>query len=246
MFSFRSKPHSFYTFFNQFLLGKPVCEVPTDLLTNWSYLSELINSTRFLRDWIEIDTIKKLNVSKALQPKELQNSIENVVEKAYAYYSVMNIILDNATEILDHMNDVINADKETFKIVETKLAALDDHDKLRAACSAIDIVEGYLKDFVKRVNVTMKTFCEIVAPFLSKINEFIIKLKSKYNMLVDDIDTAKLEIEDFINLLKDEIANTEPRMQIVNDDLIKTTHVEGSDCEKYLHEIQVYFEELLN
>lgn len=45
---------------------------------------------------------------------------------------------------------------ETFKILETKLTALKDHDKLKAACSAIDMVESYLKDFVKRVNVTIK------------------------------------------------------------------------------------------
>lgn len=57
---------------------------------------------------------------------------------------------------------------------------------------------------------------------------------------------AKLEIGDFINLLKNEIVNTESRIQVVNDDMINITHAESADCEKYLHDIQIYFEELLN
>lgn len=144
------------------------------------------------------------------------------------------------------MNEVIKADDKTLKFVQTKLAVLDEADKRKISCAEIEIVEDFLKGFVARVNVCMATAREILAPFLSDIVIKITEITLEYNTPDADIETAEKEIESLTNLLRDETANTESRMEIVKDDLANNILANGFECEKYLEDVYSYFEELLN
>lgn len=199
-----------------------------------------------MKSWLNQETIESLSTSVQFLPEKLKEPVDSLVTETYHFYDETERCIDNVTDHLQDMNDIIKSDIAAANLVERNLNNFDDADKLAQGCPKIDEIEGELKRFASDVEKDVQNFKSAVFPELENIIAGLESLSTKYNGNRDDIDieTDLKVIEDLKVLVLSETAATQDRLGSSIDALESATKLKGENCENYMKQISEFYQAL--
>lgn len=193
-------------------ISEVACHAPEDVLHNLNFFSGARSKAEYIDDWLDSEIIDKFNSSRIVKRIEFVPLIKLVATEAYHYNDAADRAVENATDILKSMNNLITADLQIISLVQVQFTDLNVAEKLSKTCEIVNDVKRFTNEFINGADTCVRKFKNKVAPLVSeKIIKDIERLTSNYNTPDADFKLAQKEFEDLAELLKQETSATAQR-----------------------------------
>lgn len=194
------------------------CNSAGSLIQNLIYLALKTVKANAPKDWIEGKIIDDLEDSKEIMPDEVKPELKRLTGAVEDYDEMADGIVRKAEHILAKINKLIISDCDTINLVSKYLAHFQDDKNLVEGCGIIDPIEDSINKFIQPIFKAVDEFnAAMTNNRLDEIRSTIIEITNINKGKPGDeankpmISEIKQKIVNFINLLKQETAETPSR-----------------------------------
>lgn len=220
-------------------MKKVACDSAENFRSNVVYLTLITIFATIPDDWISDEVCDKFIAAAKKVPEELKHLIVELRKALESYNKMGNDMTDKESDVLNKINEAVYSDGKSFNFVSNHLASFKNEKILSKGCQIVDHAIDGLTKFTKPIDEYVDKFNDAMTlGQLKTINNTIVEITKQCNGFdIDeetkpDIPELKKKIEDFIDLLKKETAETPARYEgaktILEECVTESTKTNGN------------------